>query len=76
MLPWKRRRQEAVATIKEKEEVKTEAENHIKEAMGDAEIGFLSDGSQFTWKTHPRKAYTRHVEATTSRPFLYKETKK
>lgn len=62
---WDREIEEAAAAAKELKAKDTEMRNRIRAAMGDAEIGLLPDGSQWTWKTQERAGYT--VEPSTSR---------
>lgn len=53
------------STIKEMEALKTDAENRLKAAIGNAAIGLLPDGSKYSWKTQHRKGYV--VEPTSFR---------
>jgi len=52
---WKR--QEAIEAIKDAESQKREAENHIKQMMGDATFGNLPGGIEYSWKWGQRKGY-------------------
>lgn len=62
---WADTLETAKATIKEMEALKTDAENHLKAAIGNAAIGLLPDGSKYSWKTQHRKGYV--VEPTSFR---------
>jgi len=52
---WKR--QEAIEAIKDAEKQKLDAENHIKQMMGDATFGNLPGGIEYSWKWGQRKGY-------------------
>lgn len=62
---WTATIEQAKAAIKAAEETKTEAENFLKAALGNAAIGLLADGSKWAWRTQSRKGYV--VEPTTFR---------
>lgn len=62
---WDRRRLEASAEIKRLEEIKAEAENKLKFAIGHAEAGILPDGAVYTFKTQSRAEHV--VKASTFR---------
>lgn len=64
-LQWDADRQHADEQIDHWTRVKTDAENHIKNALGRAEIGLLDDAVRYTWKSSPRKGYS--VAPTTVR---------
>jgi len=44
--------------LKRLEHEKTERENRLKAALGDATYGLLPDGSRWSWKSQTRKSYT------------------
>ncbi len=54
--------------LKEIKARKDELDNKMKAAIGEAAIGVLPDGAQYTFKTSDRKGYT--VESTTCRTLL------
>ena len=62
---WTAQLEQAKASIKAAEALKTDAENRIKAALGDATFGMLPDGSRWSWKSQDRAGYT--VEPTTFR---------
>lgn len=62
---WTANRADAIAQIEAAEKIKTEAENRIKAALGDATFGVMPDGSRWSWKTQERRGYT--VEASKCR---------
>jgi putative phage-type endonuclease len=64
-LEWTVQRQEAIEQIEAAEAIKTEMDNRLKAAIGDATFGLLADGSRWSWKTQNRRGYT--VEPTTCR---------
>jgi len=70
---WAARRLEGIALGKQGEAMRTAAENRIKQAIGEAEVGVLSDGSQFTWRATERAGYV--VQATLVRTLRFKEAK-
>jgi putative phage-type endonuclease len=70
---WDQTRLDKIAEIKRAEEVKNEAENKLRAALGDAETGILPNGVQYTYKASERAAYT--VAATTVRTLRRKEPK-
>lgn len=39
------------------QEAKTQAQNRLKQMIGDAEVGILPDGTRWSWKTSERKGY-------------------
>ena len=55
-LDWDERRQKAAAEIKKWEEVRDEAENSIKAAMGEATFGTV-EGVKYSWRWQKRAAY-------------------
>jgi putative phage-type endonuclease len=64
-LEWSEALAKAKEQIKAAEAVKTEMENRLKAAMGDATFGLLPDGSRWSWKSQDRAGYT--VAPTTCR---------
>lgn len=73
-IEWANKRTDAMA---HKREVETEIDlytNRIKQAIGDATIGELPDGTGFSWKTEERAAY--EVRASKRRAFRQHKTKK
>jgi predicted phage-related endonuclease len=71
---WDTRRLEAIAEIRSWEGVKAEAENKLKAALGEAEIGVLPNGmTTYTYKASERAGYT--VQPTVVRTLRRKETK-
>ncbi len=55
---WDRDRALAVEIIKTQEDVKREAENRIKAALGIHAVGILPNGNRYTWKASNRAGYT------------------
>jgi putative phage-type endonuclease len=53
---WIRQRAEAKAILDETQPLLTEAENHLKALIGDAEAGTV-DGTTVTWKSASRKGF-------------------
>jgi putative phage-type endonuclease len=71
---WDTRRLEAIAEIRSWEGVKAEAENKLKAALGEAEIGVLPSGrTTYTYKASERAGYT--VQPTVVRTLRRKEAK-
>lgn len=70
---WQQVMAEANAKAKVYEDVATGAKNHLLELMGNAAVGKLPDGSQFTRKTISRGSYT--VDAVTYIDFRHKKAK-
>ncbi len=69
-LKWHLQRDEACATIKEAELLKREAENNLKQMIGDATYGVLPGGNgRYSWKTVNKKEYI--VPAGSSRVFRH-----
>ena len=62
---WDERRIEAMAALEDAKTAKTEAENWLVSALGDAEAGILPDGTRYSYKSQTRKGYT--VEPATFR---------
>lgn len=73
-LHWQQVMAEAKAKAKVYEDVATGAKNHLLELMGNAAVGKLPDGSQFTRKAINRGAYT--VDAVTYIDFRHKKAAK
>ncbi|OQS36805.1 hypothetical protein B0T40_10490 [Chromobacterium haemolyticum] len=72
-LHWQQVMAEAKEQAKHYEGVATGAKNHLLHLMGNAAIGKLSDGSQFTRKAISRGSYT--VDGVTYMDFRYKKAK-
>jgi len=70
---WDQDRLAALEALKIAEAAKTAAENHLKAALGEAEMGVLANGVTYTWKASERKGYV--VEATSVRTLRRKEIK-
>lgn len=70
---WKRVMDDASEQQKLYEAVKTGAKNHLLHLMGEAAIGKLPDGAQFTRKAVTRGAYM--VDAVTYVDFRFKKSK-
>lgn len=64
-LEWTEARAKALADIEAAEAIKTEAENRLKLAIGDATFGLSPDGSRWSWKSQDRAGYV--VEPITCR---------
>lgn len=62
---WDRQRLEAVEVIKAAEAKKREAENHIRQAIGDRTNGRLPTGERYSWNLVERSAH--EVKASASR---------
>lgn len=54
---WAAQLAEAKAAIKKAEELKRQAENNIKAAIGDAEMGVFPDGSGYKWANVHKDSY-------------------
>jgi putative phage-type endonuclease len=54
---WDARRTEAITQLDHWEAVRDEAENSIKAAMGEAEIGIVDFATRYSWKASNRKGY-------------------
>ena len=72
-LEWDGRRAHAIEIIKEAEQVKDAAEASLKQAIGEAEIGSLPDGTSFHWSTQTRPEHT--VKESTFRVLRRKSAK-
>lgn len=70
---WDAKLENAKERLKDAEQDKRAAENHLKAALGEAETGILPNGVAYTWKAGERKGYV--VEATTVRTLRRKESK-
>ena len=70
---WDTQRLRALAELKTWEASKDEAENKIRAALGEAEVGVLPNGVQFTYKASERKGYV--VQPTIVRTLRRKEAK-
>lgn len=55
---WDEKRIVAMAAMEAAKVAKTEAENWLVAALGDAEAGLLPDGTRYTYKSQTRKGYT------------------
>lgn len=55
---WDRQRLDAIDRLREAAAAKTEAENNLIAALGDAETGLLSDGTRYNYRQQERKGYT------------------
>jgi putative phage-type endonuclease len=72
-MEWDAQRLRAIAEAKLCEEIKDEAENKLRAALGEAEMGVLPDGTTYTFKATERKGYV--VQPTTVRTLRRKEAK-
>ena len=55
---WDADRMQADAEVKRWAAIKQDAENKLKAALGDAEVGMLAAGVRYSWKTAARQGYT------------------
>jgi putative phage-type endonuclease len=72
-MEWDTQRLRAIAELKICEEIKDEAENKLRAALGEAEMGVLPDGTTYTYKASERKGYV--VQPTVVRTLRRKEAK-
>jgi len=70
---WDTQRLEALAALKVAEAAKEEAENKLRAALGEAEIGVLPNGVTYSYKASERKGYV--VEPRVVRTLRRKEAK-
>ncbi len=61
---WAQCLEAAKAEIKDADERKTLYENHLKLAIGNAEVGYLPNGGSFSWKEQTTKAHMRRESTT------------
>jgi putative phage-type endonuclease len=72
-IEWDTQRLRAIAEAKICEEVKDEAENKLRAALGEAEVGVLPNGVTYTYKASERKGYV--VQPTVVRTLRRKEAR-
>jgi putative phage-type endonuclease len=70
---WDTQRLEAIAALKVAEAAKDEAENKLRAALGEAEVGILPNGTTYTYKASERKGYV--VQPAIVRTLRRKEAK-
>jgi putative phage-type endonuclease len=70
---WDAQRLEAIAALKVAEAAKDEAENKLRAALGEAELGVLPNGVTYSYKASERKGYV--VQPTVVRTLRRKEAK-
>lgn len=52
---WDRERMDAITNIAKYTEIKEEAENRIRAAIGNSSYGILPDGTRYSWRGNPRR---------------------
>lgn len=72
-LEWDDQRGAAALAIKQAEGEKREAENNLRAAIGDAEVGVLPNGVSYTWKLQQKKEHI--VKASSSRVLRRRKAK-
>jgi putative phage-type endonuclease len=72
-MEWDTQRLRAIAEAKICEEIKDEAENKLRAALGEAEMGVLPDGVTYTYRAAERKGYV--VQPTVVRTLRRKEAR-